>query len=126
MKNVIARVFALTLCAAMVCALPAFAAEEESAAEAPAYLAPVRVWGTVTRLENGAVLLKNSNENAAYRETILHVTETTPIIDVVTGLPLGRELRDGETVYAWVGPAMTLSLPPHAAAEVVEANIPAL
>ena len=34
----IARVFALTLCAAVVCALPAFAAEEETAApEAPAY-----------------------------------------------------------------------------------------
>ena len=31
MKNVIARVFALTLCAAVVCALPAFAAEGETA-----------------------------------------------------------------------------------------------
>ena len=33
MKNIIARVFALTLCAAMVCALPAFAVEEETEAE---------------------------------------------------------------------------------------------
>ena len=126
MKNVVARVFALTLCAAMVCALPAFAVEEETAApETPAYLAPVRVWGTVTRLENGAVLLKNSNENDPYREIILHLAETTPVVDAVTGLPLDRELRNGETVYAWVGPAMTLSLPPQAAAEVVVANIPA-
>ena len=125
MKNVIARVFALTLCAAMVCALPAFAAEEESAAEAPAYLAPVRVWGTVTRLENGAVLLKNSNENDPYRKIILHLTETTPIVDAVTGLPLDRELKDGEILYAWVGPAMTLSLPPQATAQLIVANIPA-
>ena len=37
MKNVIARVFALTLCAAVVCALPAFAAEGETAVpEVPA------------------------------------------------------------------------------------------
>lgn len=124
MNKRVSRILALALCAAMVCALPAFAANE-TAPETPAYLMPVRVWGTVTRLENGAVLLKNSNENAAYRETILHVTETTPIIDAVTGLPLGRELRDGETVYAWVGPAMTLSLPPHATAELIVANIPA-
>ena len=126
MKKMIARVFALTLCAAVVCALPAFAAEEETAApEAPAYLAPVRVWGVVTRLENGAVLLKNSNENDPYHEVILHLAETTPVVDAVTGLPLDRELRNGETVYAWVGPAMTLSLPPQATAEVVVANIPA-
>ena len=125
MKNMISRVLALTLCAAVVCALPAFAAETaDNGAGAPAYMAPVRVWGTVTRLENGAVLLENSNEEDPYHEIVLHVADTAPVVDGVTGLPLDRELRDGETVYAWVGPAMTLSLPPQAAAEVVVANIP--
>ena len=124
MKNMIIRVLAVTLCAAAVCALPAFAAEPEEAAEAPAYLAPVRVWGAVTRLENGSVLLENSNEEDPYHEIILHLAETTPVVDAVTGQPLERELENGETVYAWVGPAMTLSLPPQAAAEVVVANIP--
>ena len=88
-------------------------------------LAPARVGGVVTRLENGAILLKSSDENDPYHEVILHLTETTPVVDAVSGLPLDRKLRDGETVCAWVGPAMTLSLPPHAAAEVVAANIPA-
>ena len=88
-------------------------------------LAPVRVGGVVTRLENGAILLKNSDENDPYHKIILHLTETTPVVDAVSGLPLDRELRDGEMVCAWVGPAMTLSLPPHATAEVVVANIPA-
>ena len=124
MNKRVSRILALALCAAMVCALPAFAANE-TAPETPAYLMPVRVWGTVTRLENGAVLLKNSNENDPYHEVILHLAETTPVVDAVTGLPLDRELRNGETVYAWVGPAMTLSLPPQATAEVVVANIPA-
>ena len=126
MKKMIARALALTLCAAMVCALPAFAAESETAApEAPAYMAPVRVWGRVTRLENEAVLVQNDNENDPYREIILHLSDTAPVVDAVTGLPLDRELRDGEVIYAWVGPAMTLSLPPQAAAEVVVAGIPA-
>ena len=90
MKNMIIRVLAVTLCAAAVCALPAFAAEPEEAAEVPAYLAPVRVWGAVTRLENGAVLLKNSNEKDPYHEVVLHLAETTPVVDAVTGLPLDR------------------------------------
>ena len=123
MNKNFARILSLALCAAVVCALPAFAAEADT--EAPDYLAPVRVWGTVTRLENGAVLLKNSNENDPYHEVILHLPETAPVVDAVTGLPLDRELRDGETIYAWVGPAMTLSLPPHATAELIIANIPA-
>ena len=101
MKNVIARVFALTLCAAVVCALPAFAAEGETAVpEVPAYLAPVRVWGRVTKLENDSFLVKNDDQNDPCREIILHLAETTPIVDAVTGLPLDRELRNGETVYA--------------------------
>ena len=125
MKKIIARALALTLCAAVVCVLPAFAAEMDTAdAGVPAYLAPVRVWGRVTRLENKAVLVQNDNENDPYREIILHLSDTAPVVDAVTGLPVDRELRDGEVIYAWVGPAMTLSLPPHAAAEVVVANIP--
>lgn len=35
------------------------------------------------------------------------------------------DLKDGETVYAWVGPVMTLSLPPQATAILILANIPA-
>lgn len=35
------------------------------------------------------------------------------------------ELKDGETVYAWMGPVMTLSLPPQATAILILANIPA-
>lgn len=88
-------------------------------------LPPVRVQGTVTRLENGAILLKNSDENAPYREVILHLSKATRVVDAASGLPLDRELRDGQIVYAWVGPAMTLSLPPQTTAEVVVANIPA-
>ena len=126
MKKMIVRALSLALCAAVVCALPAFAAEEPvSGGEVPAYMAPVRVWGRVTRLENRAILVQNDNENDPYREIILHLAETTPVVDAVTGLPLDRELRDGECIYAWVGPAMTLSLPPQAAAEVVVAGIPA-
>ena len=118
------RLLSLTLCALLLGITPAMASETPEP-ETPDYLPPVQVWGRVTRLENGSLLLENSNENDPYHEIILHLPEHTPCLDAVTGLPLDRELRDGETVYAWVGPAMTMSLPPQAAAELVVANIPA-
>lgn len=127
MKKLLCRVLSLALCAALVCALPAFAAEtEEPASGAPAYMAPVRVWGNVTHQENGGLLLQNSDESDPYREIVVHLTETTPVVDAVSGLPMEiSKIKDGDTVYAWVGPAMTMSLPPQASATVVIANIPA-
>lgn len=48
------------------------------------------------------------------------------MIDAVTGLSMAAEdLKDGDTVYAWVGPAMMLSMPPQAHATVVVGNLPA-
>lgn len=122
MKKLLARVLSLALCAAALCALPAFAAEERD--EAPDYLSPVRVWGSLTKLDDGGLLVQNSDPNDPYNEIILH-GESIRILDAVSGLPLDRELRDGEVIYAWVGPAMTMSLPPHATAQVIVANIPA-
>lgn len=90
------------------------------------YPAPVRVWGTVTRQADGSLLLENSDESDPYREIVVHLAETTPVVDAVSGLPLDASaIQDGGTVYAWVGPAMTMSLPPQAAALAVAANIPA-
>ena len=112
MKRLITCLLALTLCAGLMCA-PAAAAEES----APSRLTPVQVWGTITRLDDDSILLENSNESNPNSEIIVHLSETTYLIDAVTGDPMKTEdLKDGDTVYAWVGPAMALSLPPQAAA----------
>lgn len=125
MKKWYHMLLSMALCAALLC-LPALAtAEGDEADMGPDYLAPVRVWGTVTRLENGSLFLKNSDENDPNREIIVHVGDA-PVVDAVSGLPLeAPSIEDGDTVYAWVGPAMTMSLPPHATAQVIVANIPA-
>lgn len=127
MKKTLCRILSLALCAALLCALPAVAAETEAPSSGtPAYMAPVRVWGQVTRLESGSLLLQNSNESGPFQEVIVHMDEATPVVDAVSGLPVElSKIKDGDTVYAWVGPAMTMSLPPQASASVVVANIPA-
>lgn len=123
------KVLSLVLCAAALLSLPAMAAEDGlliSPAPAIESLAPVRVWGKVTKLENGSLLLKNDNKDDIYNEVVVHLPEGVPCVDAVTGLPMDMgKVKDGDTLYAWVGNAMTMSLPPQASALIVVGNIPA-
>lgn len=121
MKRTLQKVFSLLLCAAIL-VVPAFAAGEsgESADET----GPVMVWGTLTWLDDGGLLLQNDSETSI-NEVILH-GESIICLDAVTGEPMDiKSLEDGDTVYAWVSPVMTMSLPPHATAYLILGNIPA-
>lgn len=124
-----AKIMSLLLCAAALLSLPAMAKEEDlliSPAPAIDSLAPVRVWGKVTKLESGSLLLNNDNKDDVYNEVVVHLPEGVPCVDAVTGLPLDMsKVKDGDTLYAWVGNAMTMSLPPQTSAIVVVGNIPA-
>ena len=128
MKHV-TRLLSLALCAAALLSLPAMAAEDGlliSPAPAVESLAPVRVWGKVTKLESGSLLLKNDNKDDIYSEVVVHLPEGVPCVDAVTGLPMDMsKVKDGDTLYAWVGNAMTMSLPPQTSALIVVGNIPA-
>ena len=122
MKKRILQCLSLILCAALL-AIPA--AAETSDDEAAARPGPVQVWGTLIWLDGGGLLVQNSSESAAYSEVILH-GESIICLDAVTGDPMDiQDLEDGDTIYAWVGPAMTMSLPPHATAILILGNIPA-
>lgn len=121
MKHTLLRVLSLLLCAAALCG-SAFAAETDSEPLRPG---PVRVWGTLTRLEDGALLVKNDDTGEGLSEVILR-GESILCLDAVTGEPMDLDdIRDGETVYAWAGPVMTMSLPPQGTALLILGNIPA-
>lgn len=123
MKKNVLRLLCLMLCAALLC-IPAMAAETQTPQLTPSE-GPVRVWGTLTRLSDGGLLVKNSNESDPLNEVILH-GENIICLDAVTGEPMDVDaLKDGESIYAWVGPVMTMSLPPQATAILIVANIPA-
>ena len=124
MKKRILQCLSLILCAALL-AIPAAAAETSADEAATTRPGPVQVWGTLTWLDDGGLLVQNSSDSAAYSEVILH-GESIICLDAVTGDPMDiQDLKDGDTIYAWVGPAMTLSLPPHATAILILGNIPA-
>ena len=92
MKKRLLQCVSLLLCAALL-TLPALAVESESAPAAKE--GPVRVWGTLTWLEDGGMLVRNSNENDPLHEVILR-GESILCLDAVTGEPMDiTSLKDG-------------------------------
>lgn len=130
MKHAV-KTLSLALCAAMLLSLSALAADTPLISPAPDAapvepMAPVRVWGKVTKMESGSLLIACPDESAVNPEVVVHLPEGVPCVDAVTGLPMDMsKVKDGDTLYAWVGPAMTMSLPPQTTARVVVGNIPA-
>ena len=87
--------------------------------------APLLVWGTLSKQEDGGLRLKTADETSHYPELVLH-GESILYIDAVTGMPMSAdELREGETVYAYINPSVVDGQPPRATAYLILADIPA-
>lgn len=97
---------------------------EESQPEVPQ---AVRIFGPVTKLENGQLSIDNQSGMSTSGEIILNISsDVTYILDAMTGMPMkADDINDGDTIYAYIGPAMTMSLPPMTNATMIFANIPA-
>lgn len=93
----------------------------------PAAAQPIRIYGTIKILEDGRISIDNQSGQSYSGEIILNVSdEQTRVLDAVSGDPYSLEnLKDGDTIYVYIGQAMTMSLPPMTNAEVILCNIPA-
>lgn len=127
-----AGILATSAFAAPVDTVPLDAAATEADSQALGYTvssyssAPIRVWGSITEKGEDRFTVKNSSEAETYNEVVVNVTDETMILDAVTGeSKTFADLKADETVYAYVGPAMTRSLPPIANGVLVLCNIPA-
>ncbi|HIS31385.1 MAG TPA: hypothetical protein IAB44_07535 [Candidatus Limivivens intestinipullorum] len=101
---------------------------EEETADAPLEGAvsevPVRIYGTIQEIGEDTITVDNQSGNSSSGEIILNIDpESTYLVDGQTGLP--AVLADVEDGYfeAYLGPVMTLSLPPHTTPEVVIVNL---
>ena len=83
--------------------------------------------GPVLSVENGQITMDNQSGNSYAGEVVLTVSpDTTVIVDGEQGLPADlSEIKAGDTIYAYIGPAMTMSLPPQTNAEFIICKVPA-
>ncbi|HIV93428.1 MAG TPA: hypothetical protein H9744_17400 [Candidatus Eisenbergiella stercoravium] len=99
--------------------------EDSAAAAENTAPSSIRVYGTVTQIENGQILLENDEEGAAYPQILLNLTDDTLIL---SGEDCSQktlsDITVGDTLYADISPAMTRSLPPMANTFAVFCEIP--
>lgn len=80
---------------------------------------PVRVEGTVSELGKDSLTLESRTDDGT-RKLVVNVTSDTRILDAGTGEARSfSDMGEGEDLCAWVGPAMTKSLPPVTTAAVL-------
>jgi len=85
------------------------------------------IWGPVLSVTDGMVTIDNQSGNSYAGELVLTVSdEETLVLDAVNGFPMQTaDIKVGESVYAYIGPMMTMSLPPQTPAQMILAGIPA-
>ena len=99
----------------------------------PQELGLIRIFGPVTKMEEGRLSMNRQDvaveegqeDEIPANEIVLNLSEEVYILDASTGMPVAYdEIEDGSTVYAYIGPAMTMSLPPQSTAEMLLVNVP--
>lgn len=85
------------------------------------------VWGPVVSVDEGSITIDNQSGNSFEGEMVLTISdELSLVLDAENGFPVQvSDVQKGEVVYAYIGPAMTMSLPPVTNAAMVICQIPA-
>lgn len=117
------------ICAAALAAAMCFSSLAETASttdtSAAVTLGPVQFDGTVVSVEEDRFVMNRVLEGGN-SELVVNVSDETRLRDGVNGYPISMDNLDvGETVRVYVGPAMTMSLPPISNGVVVLADMPA-
>ena len=102
--------------------------ENEEGPGVPVQMEPLLVWGQVTAVsaENDKITINNQSGNSSAGEMVLNISENTRTVDAVEALPVDwTGIAEGDFIYTYIGPAMTMSLPPMTNAELIICRIPA-
>lgn len=86
----------------------------------------IRIWGTVLGVDEGEIRIDNQSGMSYAGEIVLNIDpEYSLVLDAENGYPADVSgIQPGEFIYAYIGSAMTLSLPPMTTAEMVICQIP--
>lgn len=86
---------------------------------------PLKIFGEITEVGEDQITVDNQSGNSSDGEIILMIDpENTYVLDGKDGLPVNLTDVQLGSFEAYLGPAMTMSLPPQATPYVVIVNIP--
>ena len=73
----------------------------------------IRIWGPVLGVEEGVIRIDNQSGSSFAGEIVLNISEDySKILDGENGYPVDLDqIKVGDVIYAYIGPAMTMSLP---------------
>lgn len=84
-----------------------------------------KIRGTITSADESEIVVDNQSENASAGEMILTVDfSQNTVLDAVTGFPVTPDEIQPGSFEAYIGAAMTMSLPPQTNPYMVIVNIP--
>lgn len=94
--------------------------------DAPGEMDMIRIWGPVLAVEDGVIRIDNQSGVSYAGEIVLNIdSEYSRVLDAENGFPVDLgTIRAGDFIYACIGPAMTMSLPPMTTAEMVICQVP--
>lgn len=100
--------------------------ETETAKDIPLKYELVRVYGDITSIRDGQIVLKTMETDEPSREIVIRIDDQqSRIVDAVETLPLAlSDLKEGDFIYAYLEPTMTKSMPPIANAKMIITKIP--
>ncbi|MCC8139401.1 MAG: hypothetical protein LIO67_03710 [Lachnospiraceae bacterium] len=99
-------------------------AMQEETTAASDLATPIRIWGVVTDTYDGVIVVDNQSDVSSAGEIELTIGEETYVLDASTGLPVSLDEVETGSFEAYLGPEMTMSLPPQTTPYVVIVNIP--
>ena len=86
---------------------------------------PARIYGTIEDISESELTVDNQSDISSQGEMILTIDpQNTILADAGSGIPLNLSDVEKGSFVAYLGPAMTMSLPPQCTPYVVIANIP--
>lgn len=104
------------------------AAGEESSEEMMTEISlevPIKIFGEISEVAEDSMTVDNQAEVSSLGEMVLLIDpEHTLVLDGETGFPTSLEEVNLGSFEAYIGPAMTMSLPPQTVPSVVVVNIP--
>lgn len=86
---------------------------------------PLKITGTILEIGDGSILVDSGSDTEYMGEVMLMIDpENTLVLDGADGFPVELESVEMGNFEAYLGPAMTMSLPPQSTPYVVIVNIP--